>query len=36
MEIDDAYSYASKVMVENILYKETNKGMDDFLNKKKS
>ena len=36
MEINDAYSYASKVMVENILYKETNKGMDDFLNKKKS
>ena len=35
MEIDDAYSYASKVMVENILYKDTNKGMDNFLNKKK-
>ena len=34
MEIDDAYSYASSVIVENLLYKETNKGMNDFLNKK--
>ena len=33
MEIDDAYSYASSVIVENLLY-ETNQGMDDFLNKK--
>ena len=35
MEIDDAYSYASSVIVENLLYKETNQGMNDFLNKKK-
>ena len=34
MEIDDAYSYASSVIVENLLYKETNQGMNDFLNKK--
>ena len=34
MEIDHAYSYASSVIVENLLYKETNKGMNDFLNKK--
>ena len=34
MEIDEAYSYASGVIVENLLYKETSQGMDDFLNKK--
>ena len=34
MQIDDAYSYASGVIVENLLYKETSQGMDDFLNKK--
>ena len=34
MEINDAYSYASGVIVENLLYKETSQGMDDFLNKK--
>ena len=34
MEIDHAYSYASSVIVENLLYKETNQGMNDFLNKK--
>ena len=34
MEIDNAYSYASSVIVENLLYKETNRGMNDFLNKK--
>ena len=34
MAIDDAYSYASDVIVENLLYKETDKGMNDFLNKK--
>ena len=34
MEIDDAYSYASSVIVENLLFKETNQGMNDFLNKK--
>ena len=34
MEIDDAYSYASNVIVENLLFKETNQGMNDFLNKK--
>ena len=33
MEIDHAYSYASSVIVENLLYKETNQGMNDFLNK---
>ena len=34
MEINEAYSYASGVIVENLLYKETSQGMDDFLNKK--
>ena len=34
MEINDAYSYASSVIVENLLYKETKQGMHDFLNKK--
>ena len=34
MEINDAYSYASGIIVENLLYKETSQGMDDFLNKK--
>ena len=34
MEIEHAYSYASSVIVENLLYKETNQGMNDFLNKK--
>ena len=34
MEINDAYAYASGVIVENLLYKETSQGMDDFLNKK--
>ena len=34
MEINDAYSYTSNVIVENLLYKETNQGMNDFLNKK--
>ena len=34
MEINEAYSYASGVIVENLLYKETSRGMDDFLNKK--
>ena len=34
MEINDAYSYASSVIVENLLYKETKQGMNDFLNKK--
>ena len=34
MEIDRAYSYASSVIVENLLYKETNQGMNDFLSKK--
>ena len=35
MEIDDAYSYASSVIVENLLYKETNQRMNNFLNKKR-
>ncbi|MFL2799871.1 MAG: enoyl-CoA hydratase [Paracoccaceae bacterium] len=34
MEINEAYSYASSVIVENLLYKETKQGMNDFLNKK--
>ena len=34
MEINDAYSYASSVIVENLLYKETKQGMNTFLNKK--
>ena len=34
MEINDAYSYTSNVIVENLLYKETKQGMNDFLNKK--
>ena len=33
MEINDAYSYASGVIVENLLYEETKQGMNDFLNK---
>ncbi len=34
MEIDEAYAYTSSVMVENLLYSETIKGVNAFLNKR--
>jgi len=33
MNLDDAYAYVSEVMVENMLYAQTEKGIDAFLNK---
>jgi len=35
MSLNDAYSYVSEVMVENMLYAQTEKGIDAFLNKEK-
>ena len=35
MSLHDAYSYVSEVMVENMLYAQTEKGIDAFLNKEK-
>jgi len=32
MNLDDAYAYVSEVMVENMLYAQTEKGIDAFLN----
>ncbi len=34
MEIEEAYAYTSSVMVENLLYKETEKGINAFIQKK--
>ncbi len=34
MEIEEAYAYTSSVMVENLLYKETEEGINAFIQKK--
>ncbi|SEO27680.1 Enoyl-CoA hydratase/carnithine racemase [Salinihabitans flavidus] len=34
MRVEDAYAYAGEVMVENMLFSETEAGIDAFLNKR--
>jgi hypothetical protein len=33
MEVEMAYEYTSSVMVENLLYSETNQGINAFIDK---
>ena len=35
MKLSDAYNYASKVMVENMLKLDAKEGIDAFINKRK-
>ena len=34
MKLSDAYDYASKVMVQNMLKLDANEGIDAFINKR--
>jgi enoyl-CoA hydratase/carnithine racemase len=34
MELDDAYAYTGQVMVENMLYRDTEEGIAAFLDKR--
>jgi enoyl-CoA hydratase/carnithine racemase len=34
MPIDQAYAYAGEVMVENMLYRDTEEGISAFLEKR--
>ena len=35
MKLSDAYNYASKTMVENMLMLDAKEGIDAFINKRK-
>ena len=34
MSVDDAYDYAGNVMVENMLYRDTEEGISAFIDKR--
>ena len=34
MSVDDAYDYAGDVMVENMLYRDTEEGISAFIDKR--